>query len=161
MKSTKVIVVDEQDNEIGTKERENMMPSDRYRVSALWIVDEEGRVLLARRSYTKKNHPGVWGPAVAGTVEEGETYDSNIVKEAMEELGLRIEKIESIRKLHTQGDYDHFTQCYRWVYDGQEIVAKPDEVAEVKWWSRTELEKAIEQTPEDFIPGFSVWLEFM
>ena len=32
--------------------------------------------------------PEVWGPAVSGTNEEGETYDSNIIKEAQEEIGL-------------------------------------------------------------------------
>ena len=85
----KIPVVNQQDEIIGYKEKSLITTDDIYRVSALWITDTTGRILLAKRAFTKSRHPGLWGPAVAGTVEEGETYESNIIKEAEEEIGLK------------------------------------------------------------------------
>lgn len=86
---SKIIIVDENDTIIGHKNRDSMEDGDMYRVSALWIQNSKGDILLAQRSFDKRNDPGKWGPAVAGTVEEGETYESNIIKEAEEEIGLK------------------------------------------------------------------------
>ena len=84
-----IVVVDGEDNVIEHKSREAV---DRegliYRVSALWIKNSSGESLLARRARTKTHSPGMWGPAAAGTVEEGESYEKNIIKEAEEELGV-------------------------------------------------------------------------
>jgi len=157
--SKRVIIVDEDDNEIGVKAWGEMLLSDRYRVSALWVVDSEGKILLARRAHNKVHNPGVWGPAVAGTIEEGETYDSNIVKEAEEELQLKIVKPLKVDKLNRSGKYTHFTQWYKWVYDGQEIVFAKDEVAEVKWWTKEELNQALADKPEDFIEKMRALVE--
>ena len=77
-----IVVVDERDEVTGTKDYESVTSNDIYRVSALWIVNLRGEVLLAQRSFNKTKDPGTWGPAVAGTVEKGEDYDTNIVKEA-------------------------------------------------------------------------------
>ena len=87
--SDRIVVVDEEDNVVGAELRSIVDEKGlRYRVSGLWLRNSRGEVLLARRALTKTHYPGRWGPAVAGTVEEGESYEQNIVKEAEEELGL-------------------------------------------------------------------------
>ena len=58
MEKAKIIIVDENDNIIGYKERGTIEQSDIDRVSALWITNSKGEFLLARRAYTKKNNPG-------------------------------------------------------------------------------------------------------
>ena len=67
-----IIVVDEKYNIINLTPR-NLVDEKglRYRVSALWVTDSKGRILLAQRVLTKRHNPGKWGRAVAGTVEEG------------------------------------------------------------------------------------------
>lgn len=85
----RIQIVNENDEYIGAKERSEIdHGTDIYRVSALWLINSLGQVLLAKRAATKDHSPGKWGPAVAGTVEESETYDENIRKEAKEEIGL-------------------------------------------------------------------------
>jgi len=84
----KIVIVDENDNKIGHKEYGETNPDDIYRVSALWLTNQKGEVLIARRAYNKKLDPGKWGTAASGTVDEGETYYENIVKETEEEIGL-------------------------------------------------------------------------
>lgn len=86
-------IVDEEDNIIDYKERKKLDLKDIYRVSALWIENSKGEILLAQRSFNKKHHPGLWGPAVAGTVEKGESYEENISHEIEEELGIKEVKV--------------------------------------------------------------------
>lgn len=79
----KIQIVDENDKFVSNKERSEVdYKSDIYRVSALWLTNSKGQTLLAKRAMVKDKDPGKWGPAVAGTIDEGETYDENIYKEA-------------------------------------------------------------------------------
>src|SRR3989338_2890412 len=114
----KIIIVNDRDEVIGSKERESLDYSrDIYRVSALWIINDKGESLLAKRALTKKNHPGKWGPAAAGTVEEGESYESNIIKEAREELGIEQASLLKSKKLKRDGKHHYFTQWFTCILD--------------------------------------------
>src|SRR3989339_514660 len=97
----RIPIVNEQDEIIGYEERETRNPKHICRVTGLWVTDKDQNILLAQRALVRKFNPGMWGPAVSGTVEEGETYKSNIIKEAREEIGLvnlkQIEKVENIK----------------------------------------------------------------
>ena len=86
----KVIVVDKNNNIIGSKYRDELQSNDIIRVVGVWIENEKGEVLIAQRSFNKKHDPGKWGPAVAGTLEEGESYALNILKEVKEEIGISL-----------------------------------------------------------------------
>lgn len=48
------IIVDENDQIIGHKFREEIVQTDIYRVAALWITNSKGDILLARRALSKK-----------------------------------------------------------------------------------------------------------
>lgn len=149
-----ILIVDENDNVIGSKDRGILEKDDIYRVSALWITNNDGKILLARRHRSKSHHPRKWGPAVAGTVEEDETYEKNIIKEAKEELGLNLVEFTLGPKLKTENEYKHFTQWYFFTLDKdiKDFKIQEDEVEEVKWFSKEELKKQIEENAEEFLP---------
>jgi isopentenyldiphosphate isomerase len=157
----KFTIVDENDNVIGQKERADIKSEDIYRVSALWITDSKGNILLAKRALTKKNDPGKWGPAVAGTVEEGETYFSNIIKESGEEIGLHnISPVEG-PKIRVRGEHNYFVQRYsiKVDLDISVFTIQKDEVAEIKWFSKQELKDQLQKTPEQFLKSISQRVE--
>jgi len=158
---TKIIVVDEDDKIIGYKYRNTLGKEDFYRVSALWITNSNGEILLARRHHTKSHHPRKWGPAVAGTVDEGETYEKNIIKEAEEELGLKNIKVELGPKTKTDDEFHHFTQWYTAKVDKNisEFKIQEDEVEEIKWISQDELKKELKEHPEEFTPTAEKYFE--
>ena len=81
-----ITIVNLDDEIIGYKPRSEITSQDVYRVSALWIENSKGEILLAQRGFMKRNNPGKWGPAVAGTIDKGESYEENMYKEAEEEL---------------------------------------------------------------------------
>jgi isopentenyl-diphosphate delta-isomerase len=157
----KIIIVDRNDNIIGCKNGDDLGKEDFYRVSALWITNSKNQILLARRHRNKAHHPGRWGPAVSGTVEEGESYYDNIVKEAEEELGLKNIKPKIGPKTITEGEYKHFTQCYTLLLDKSidEFRIQEDEIEEIKWFSAEELKKNLQEHPEEFIPRMKEYFE--
>jgi len=157
----RIIIVDENDEIIGYKARGTLKSEDIYRVSYLWLTNTKGQVLLARRAFTKSHHPGKWGPAVAGTIEEGETYDSNIIKEAEEELGLKGFKFTKGIKQRKPGKYDYFSQQYLLTADIEidQFKVQEEEVAEIKWFSKAELASELKRKPDEFLKSMKKFLE--
>ncbi len=82
-----IVLVNERDEVIGYRQRGNRSLGF-VRVSALWITNSKEETLIAQRAFTR-SAAGLWGPSAAGTLEKGETYLSNIIKEAEEEIGLK------------------------------------------------------------------------
>ncbi len=160
---TRIVIVNENDEVIGSKEREEVTADDVYRVSALWLKNSNGDCLMAQRAFTKKKNPGKWGPAVAGTLEEGETYESNIVKEIQEEIGISVPidmltKGPHMRRKSAQSNY--FVQ---WFVLTQDIpitafVIERKEVEAVAWFSREGLLADVARNPEKFLAGQTEWL---
>lgn len=160
---SKIIIVDENDDVIGHKERGTLKQEDVYRVSALWIVNSSGDILLARRAFSKSHDPGKWGPAVAGTVDEGEDYDTNIIKEAEEELGLKAINPKKIYKERVRGRYNHFTQWYLLNLDRalSDFEINEEEVAEIRWFSKNKLLQQIHDHPDRFLAKMKQWVDII
>jgi isopentenyl-diphosphate Delta-isomerase len=149
----KIIIVNEQDEIIGYKDRELLDSKDIYRASGLWIKNSKGEILLAQRALTKSHHPGRWGAAAAGTVEEGEDYYSNIVKEAKEELGIENVSFKELVKLRRQTQWNYFVQLYLAIIDKDicEFKIQKEEVEQIKWFKKNDLLKEIESNPDLFL----------
>lgn len=152
----RIIIVDGGDKIIALQDRNKLAAKDIYRVSVLWLKNSKGDVLLAQRAYSKKHHPGKWGPAVAGTIEEGESYKDNIIKETKEELGLENVSLVKGSKYLITGEYNHFTQWFTAVIDREidEFKIQKDEVNAIKWFSEEELRQNIKNNPDIFLDSF-------
>lgn len=153
----KIPVVNEKDEIIGYKERGDLTPQDIWRISVIWAFNSKKEFLIAKRHKTKKISPDKWGPAVAGTVEEGETYDTNVEKELEEELGIKNVKITPYKKIFYRiGDVGRFCFIYTIFIDIpiDQMVLQETEVSEVKWISIEDLRDWYKKTPEDFINTF-------
>lgn len=153
MTKKRVTIVDEEDQIIGSKKRGTILQEDIYRVSALWVENSKGDVLLAQRKFTKKNSPGKWGPAVAGTVEEDETYESNIYKEAEEEIGLVGVTFTKREKVRRSGEHNYFCQWFFVCVDKDldEFVIQEEEVEQIAWLSKEVLKKEVMKTPDQYL----------
>ena len=160
-----IIIVDEKDDIIGYKERRYVERDNIYRVSALWITNSKGDVLLAKRGLNKRNNPGKWGPAVAGTVEKGEDYETNIIKEAKEELGLEDIKFNQGLKIRVSGDseagHNFFCQWFTLNIDkpSGDFKIQQEELEEVGWFSVSELINLLKEKSDEFIPSMKKHLK--
>ncbi|MEI6580620.1 MAG: NUDIX domain-containing protein [bacterium] len=148
----KIPIVDENDNIIGVKDREERNFNDIIRVAVIWITDKNGNILLQQRKFSKKVNPGKWGPGVAGTVEEGETYESNAYKELEEEIGVKNVSLTKSKKFFGETNVGRrFAQLFLCeISKDQELVPQEDEVQELKWFSKEEFMNFYKEKPEEF-----------
>lgn len=161
MSKPRIVIVNDQDEIIAHKERGTLTKNDIYRASALWVKNSKGDILLAQRKFTKSHDPGKWGPAVAGTVDEGETCEQNIIKEAEEEIGLRNIKPVPGPKVRMTGEYNYFDQWYTLTVEkpAEDFIIQEDEVEQVKWFTRAELESELWNHPKKYLKGLEWPLE--
>lgn len=162
-KKPRIVIVDDNDQLIGYKDRDALAEGDIYRVTSAWITNSKGEILLAQRAFSKKKDPGKWSCAVAGTVDEGEDYDDNIVKEIEEEIGVKLplNSLHKGPKMRIRGSKnDFFGQWYAGTLDMSEsaLVIQKEEVAAVRWVSRDEIRRLMRESPDFFIPSASQWL---
>jgi isopentenyldiphosphate isomerase len=156
----KVIIVDDNDNPIGLAERDKWEDNAIHRVSAIWLTNSKGEVFIAQRALSKRHAPGQWGPAASGTVEEGETYETNAMKEIEEEIGISItqEQLKLGPKvlMNTPGDR-RFVQWYVVTADvpRENFKLQEEEVADAKWIGVKELEQRMTERPDEFTKSLS------
>ena len=165
MSATRTIVrVDTSDRVIGA-----MLPHERsaetvYRCSALWLTNPRtGDVLLAQRA-PHMAFGGTWGPAAAGTVEDGETYLDNATKELAEEIGVvGVPLIEGPKEYaENLGPLPHRRYFCQWFLGevdqpAEAFTLEASEVSAVRWVHPADLRREIADHPERFIPLADRW----
>lgn len=159
-----ILIVDENDQVIGQKSRAEMdYSTDTCRVSAVWIINSSGEVLIAQRKFTKKRDPGLWGPSVAGTVEAGESYEKNAQKEVEEELGISNFTLKELAKIQASPHRNYFCQVYSALVDLpiEDFSIQEDEVEQIRWISLEELRKDIEGSPKNYLASMQDWVTML
>jgi isopentenyldiphosphate isomerase len=151
-----IIIVDENDTPIGVKPYGELWAGEIYRVSALWLTDAtSGDILITQRKMTMPSDPGKWMGAVSGTVDEGETYQQNMVKEIGEEIGLYgLILSEDIKEFVQKGDRRYFVQWFNASVnkDNVTITIQEDEVEAYRWISAADLVRDVTAHPETYVP---------
>lgn len=161
----RIPLVNEEDEIIGHKLAAERTSDDLYRVTGLWVTNEKGEILLAQRSFNRRTSAGCWGAPVAGTVEEGETYESNIIKEAEEELGISamtfVSEVKSRRVSNHVYPHQYFMQWYSVVVARDyPFVLDRKEMERVEWFSPEKVLSWYKEKPEEFITNFDQTIEY-
>ena len=153
----RIPIVNEQDEIISYKERDETTREDIRRISSIWVFNNNKDFLIAKRQKNKTIDPDKWGPSVAGTLEEGETYLSNAIKELEEELGIKNVELKPIGKIfYETSNSRRFSFRYSVTIDLpiESFIIQKSEVSEIKWINIDDLSKWYEKTPDEFVPSF-------
>ena len=127
-----------------TSERHEKIDGE-YRQSVhIWISNDKGEFLIQKRSPNKKAFPNKWSQT-GGAVDSGETSLQGAMRECKEELGIDIDKEKTELMLSFKRKHD-FVDVWlvRQNVDLKDVVMQEEEVADVKWVTKEELEKMIE-----------------
>ena len=149
-----VPVVNDKDEVIGYKDRSLLdYENDIFRSASLWITNSRGDVLLAQRKKDKKVEPERWGEAVGGTVEGADSYESTVIRESEEELGLKNINIQIGPKQFISNSAKYFVQWYTAVIDLpiESFELQDDEVEQIAWIPLRQLKQEITEYPEKYI----------
>jgi len=119
--------------------------SDR-RKAVVAVVVEEGRFLLIRRGASVPD-PGYWAP-VTGVIAPGEAEADAVVREVLEEVGLKVQPVRRVwRCVSAGGTHDLYWWLARPV--GGRLSPDSREVAAVRWCSPSEYAEAEPTFPTD------------
>ena len=122
-------------------------------VHLIIISNDKKRILLQKRCSLKKLFPNMWDISVGGHVSSLESSIDSIKRELGEELGLSLDKldiklIKRIKEIFKNGDIDsrEFVDVYLTFADVdlKDVVLQEDEVSEVCWFTKQELNDLIQ-----------------
>ena len=156
-----VIVVDEHDQEIGLEMLATVWQKGLYhRVARIMVEDAAGNILLQRRSSNMKLYPGRWDNSAAGHVDQGMGYESAALQEVAEELGLANVALREMGYYFAKDAFEdrkmyNFSKVYLVTLEGEkpDINLEPEEVSEVRWVSRAELQGIVLEHPDEITDG--------
>lgn len=149
----KVIVVDENDNEIGTEYMMDAINKGMIRrASRVYVFNESGQLLVQQRSENVLK-PLMLDQSAAGHVDIGETYEQAAYRELQEELGLENVELQLIETSFRTTDF--YNAIYKVVVaDKTKIDYDPEELKAVLWYDTNKVTSDMEATPEKFTPAF-------
>ena len=150
-------IVDEKDNIIGQDTKENKFRKGLIsRNVAIFILDDNKKLLIVKRSSQKKSFPNRYDAAACGNVKAGESYEDAAKREVMEELNIECD-LKFLGKIYNQFKEDdltikYFTSIFLGHFSGE--VTLSDELVELKKLSVEEVEELINKNKDLFTPGF-------
>jgi isopentenyl-diphosphate delta-isomerase len=159
-----LILVDDNDNEIGTDTRENCHSGKGKRHRAYTaIIFHDGKMLLQQRSRKKLLWPGAWDVSFTSHVHPGETYQEAATRRALQELNARVGPLKDVHSFvyfAPQGDNAENEFCRVLVgdFDGK-ISPNNDEMMSTRWTRLSEVQADLRAHPDSYTPWFKLSLE--
>jgi isopentenyl-diphosphate delta-isomerase len=159
---------------IGEKRRGDVhRDGDLHCSVSILLFNNQGQLLMQRRSSTKDICPGMWDISCAEHLKPGETYLDAARRGLSEELGITNVHLIRFREENEKiGIYpnviDHeLTECWKCIYNG-DFVMDLEELSQIKFFEMDSLPDPKETTPwfqsdwdyyqksNHFIEGFSI-----
>ena len=107
------------------------------------VLEKDNKFLLGKRSAWKAKAPGYWCP-ISGHIEQNESEEAAVIREAQEELGIVVSPTQKITSTPT---HDGRVMLHWWkaeIISGTPVINN-NENEEIRWFSREEL-KSLEPT---------------
>jgi len=161
-----VILVDKNDNPIGIEEKVKChLPNGKlHRAFTALIFDNEGKLVITKRSTNKMLWPGDWDGTLASHPRESETFVSSAERRMPEEIGISC-KFEYLFKFEYHVPYKDVGSENEICGTVLGILEKSskfnlveDEISELKWITAEELVKELEKIPENYCPWMLIAL---
>lgn len=160
MRQEHVILLNEQDQPCGTLEKyaAHTATTPLHSAFSCWLFNDQGQLLVTRRSLHKKAWPGVWTNSVCGHPQSGETTADAIIRRARFELGVEVAELTPVypdfryRAADPSGIVENEV-CP--VYAARVISARrpnADEVMDEQWSELEDVLRALDATPWAFSP---------
>ncbi|HMU76966.1 MAG: isopentenyl-diphosphate Delta-isomerase [Bacteroidetes bacterium] len=155
-----VILVDEQDREIGEAEK---MQTHKlgllHRAFSVLIYNTKGEMLLQQRAETKYHSGGLWSNACCGHPRPGEKIEDAARRRLKEELGFNCSLKFSFKFIYKasfenslkEHELDH---VFTGIYDS-EVLPDKNEVQAYRWVTMENLKNEIIENHS----SFSVWFQ--
>lgn len=137
-------LVNNKDEVIGTIERgeiQELKKNDRGFVRAvdMYIQNDDGMLWVPKRTADKTIAPNGLDYSMGGHIDTGETYEQALMREAEEELNIKLEpaKLEFIKKFSPAST--PYFRCFYIYHSNQTPQFNPDDFVSAQWLTPQEL----------------------
>lgn len=159
-----VILVDEQDNQIGTEEKMAAHENGArlHRAFSIFIFNQKKELMLQRRAAHKYHSGGLWTNTCCSHQRPGETTIEAAHRRLQEEMGFDTDLEEVFSFIYraeldhglTEHEFDHVVVGY---FEDDPIL-NLEETDQWKWISLDELQRDIKNHPEQYTEWFKIIL---
>ena len=164
MKEEKVILVDREDNPVGTLPKmEAHEKGVLHRAFSVFILNQKGELMLQQRALHKYHSPALWTNTCCSHQREGEENFQAGTRRLEEEMGFSVPLEELFSFIYkapfdnglTEHELDHVMLGY---YEGIPEI-NSDEVNAWKWMSLNEIASDLTVNPESYTVWFKIIFE--
>ena len=159
-----LILVDEEDNEIGYEEKVacHLGEGKLHRAFSIFIFNDKNELLIQKRSDKKMLWGGFWTNSCCSHPRKGESLEEATHRRLKEELGFdcKLKQIfkfpyhAKFRDIGSEREIDHvFVGRYSGV-----VNPNPEEVSDWKWISIEDLKRDVEENSDKYTPWFKIAL---
>lgn len=164
--SEMLILVDKNDNAVGTEEKVKChLPDGKlHRAFTALIFDKDGKLVLTRRSSEKMLWPGDWDGTVASHPRKDENYVSSAERRMPEEIGIDCKmdylfKFEYHVPYKNIGSENEICGTLLGIVDReQKFNLIPEEISEIKWTDPEQLTVELKNRPQIYCPWMLIAL---
>ena len=109
----------------------------------LHVINNKGEIFLQKRPANLTIQPDKWDTSVGGHVSFGDTVETGLKREALEEIGISDFKAELVSNYIWESDIEReFVFCYITHYNGP-ITVNKEELADGKFWTHGEIKSTL------------------
>lgn len=160
--SEQLILVDDQDREIGFKSKADCHAGKGvlHRAFSIFVFNKRNELLLQQRSASKLLWPGYWSNTCCSHPRRGESLATAVTRRLEQELGFTC-PLEYLYKFKYQADFgavgaEHeLCSVYYGRYDGP-VDANISEIAAWRFVGVDALERELAARPDTFTPWFKM-----
>lgn len=158
-----VILVDENDNEVGVMEKlQAHLEGKLHRAFSVFIFNDKDELLLQQRALSKYHSAGLWTNTCCSHPRPNETIKDSANRRLFEEMGLSCEL--SIKTNFTyKATFDNGLTEHEFDYvlvghTNQNPVINAEEVENYKWQSITDIKNDMALSPGNYTEWFKIAL---
>jgi isopentenyl-diphosphate delta-isomerase type 1 len=140
-------IVDRQGNTIGSAPRSEIHgnPSLIHKVVHVLVFNENGEILLQKRSMNKDVAPGRWDTSVGGHISPNEDLIEAAKREMEEELGIISEDIIPLYSyIHSNPYESELVYTYSCIHNGP-FSFNTEEIDSVRFWNLEDIKNVMGQ----------------
>ena len=161
MKEELVILVDENDNQIGLMPKmEAHEKAVLHRAFSVFVFNSKNELMLQQRALHKYHSPGLWTNTCCSHQREGESNVEAGMRRLQEEMGFSVALEETISFIYkapfdnglTEHELDHILIGH----SEEEPIINEDEVAAWKWMDLEDVKMDINEKPELYTEWFKI-----
>ena len=164
MAISKVVLVDRDDNTVGTmKKMEAHESGTLHRAFSIFVFNSKAELMIHQRALSKYHSPGLWTNTCCSHPRLDEVVEQNAHQRLMEEMGFDCELKKAFTFLYKAdvglGLIEHeFDHVFIGTFD-EEPQINPKEVEDWKYMSMLELRDDIENHPLNYTEWFKIAFE--